>query len=835
MNPDWRALLLYQGDDKTTYGDRFAVFREMVTAGRARDVFDEAVEMGVGLHQAGLDREALGLLDELATFVGPPDVDAEQWPWFFNTRAMALGGLARYEEAEAEYVRMRDLAEQLPDEAVRKHIVSTALQNRGINAVEAGDADRAIPLLRDAGLAKLELDDFVGAIDVLNTLGLAVADKGDLDEAERILDDVMDLAAKVGEPRRVGNAFGNRGVLKARRGDYEGAEEDLRAALKYARAEGDPMREAQSVMSVGSTFVERGEFGKALRWYRRAAASASKRGMVVLEAQLRRATALTLLQLGRAAEAVPEMHRALELYTELEHAFHKAEALADLGALHVELGEYELAREELERARAAFVEVGNPAWQSQAVRNLAEMTLQTDGPAAAEELWEHAIELLDEFPMAAADTAHRAAEAWLFSQEADSEARASARARGAAERWLRVELDRASRYEEGTVLAWRTANAGALLNWRDRNEAGLRLLEEALSEYEDLDEPGQETSVRMDVAAALTDLGRHDEAIAVIERCLKDSVERSDRITRQRALGNLGEVLRRTGDLERARSVLEESEELARALDDDESRAHVLGNLGLVQFESGDAEAALRTFTAQYELARRLRLRSETASALGGLGNIALARGHSARAAGYYRRAARLHQGIWSVGEVEDLGGLLHSLAEARKHAELEPVAQQLVNVAQDARLHEKAAAAFAGTGRVLLGQGELDAAAAFYSTALQLRLSAAAGEPKAGDEQADPETAVEQEAVDAEVEDDLPATVKTLIHSLGLMAAQIEVDLPEDERDPFYERVLGDLDRAHEGIADLIRPLLETVRSGLAEQGVFDELRGETEKPDPR
>jgi hypothetical protein len=152
-------------------------------------------------------------------------------------------------------------------------------------------------------------------------------------------------------------------------------------------------------------------------------------------------------------------------------------------------------------------------------------------------------------------------------------------------------------------------------------------------------------------------------------------------------------------------------------------------------------------------------------------------------------------------------------------------VAQQLADVARDAGLQEKAAAALAVTARALLSQGELETAANFYSAALQLRLSEVGEEPEPADE---------QEATEAETEDELPATVTTILYSLGLMAAHIEVALPESDRDSFYELVLGDLDRAHEGVADLMRPLLETVRSGLAEQGVFDELRGEGDEPDP-
>jgi tetratricopeptide (TPR) repeat protein len=820
LSPDWRDLLVFEGDDNTTYGEWVAGLRERASSqGQGAEVFSVLYHRVVGLHQAGLDTEALGLLEEMSGFLGPSNVPPEEWPWFFNGLGMAQGALGRHEEAEAAYTRMQELAEQVENEEARKNIVSTAQQNRGINALDAGDPERAITFLRDAGLAKRYLGDYVAAVDILNTLAMAVAGQGNLDEAERMLSDVIDLAELMQDPRRVAAAIGNRGALKAQRGDYEGAENDLRQTLAATRDERDRLREAQAMMGIGTSLVQRGELGQGLRWYRRAAELASEQGMVMLEAQLHRTVAVTLLRLGRAADAMPEMQRALELARQLEHPELVARALADLGALYVDLGEYEQAGRVLEDARAAFAHVDDPVWRSQVLRNLAERAVQTDGPAAADELWQEAIALLGDYPRTAAEIAHRAAEAWLFAGAADDGESDSGTSRERAEHWLRVELDHARSFEDASAVAWRTASAGALLNWRDRNEAGLLLLEEALAQYDSLDEPLPETQVRMDVAVALTDLGRHDEAVATFEECLQFATERSDRVTRQRALGNLGEVFRRRGELERAREVLEESEAFARALDDEEAIARSRASLGLVLFQSGALDEAEEHYRAAYEIARRLHAMSELASALGGLGSVELARGRPVRAAGYFRRAARLHSGLWSVGLVEDLGGLLNSLAAAGKENELQAVSQELVDVAQDAGLREKAAEGFELAARTLLGRGQRDEAASLYTASFRLRLGAVdAREGEAPP--AEVETKDQQEGKLSQ------ATMNAVIRSLGIVTAHVEVDLPEDEREPFYELVLGAFDRVHEGLGDDLRPWLQTVREGFEEQGVFDRLR---------
>lgn len=801
MSSGWRDLLLYEGDPRTTYGDRFKALRAEAAAGHAAEVLDEALEMAVGLHLAGLDQEALELLDELSTFVTEADVRPEQWPWFFNTLGTALGGLGRHEQAEARYLEMQQLAEKLPDDEIRRWIVSTALQNRGIIALEAHDAERAIPLLRQAGEMKQELGDVVAAVDVLNSFAMAVAETGELERAEEILDSVEELARLLKDPRRIGAAFGNRGAVRARRGEYQGAEMDLRAALRYARAEGDGLRELQGMMGVGSSLVQQGQLGRGLRWYRRAARLAGERHIPMMELPLRRSAAITLLRMGRAAEAVPELNRAVEVARGVGSAQLAAECLADLGALHVELGEDESAERELREAREQFEALGDEAWRARVDQNLAELKRRQAGAGEAETFWSEAFELLAASPEEAADVAHRAAESWVAEAQFD-----------AAERWFMRELDQAARFEAESALAWRTAIAGTLLNVDGKTERGLALLQDAVGRYERVGDAGQATRVRLDVATALSDLGHHEEAIAELERCLDYARRHADRATRRHSLGNLAEVLRRVGDLERALAAAEEAGSLAVELGDEDALAHSLGNLGLIQFQSGDIEAARATFERQLELATRLRARDAKASALGGLGDVELSAGHFRRAASLFRKAADLRAGVWAVGEVENLGSLLYSLASAKRYDELEEVAQRLADVAQASGLEDRAAVSLAESARVLLNHREREGAASFYSASLRLNVGDDPDAPNFSDE-----------------------AMNTLIYRLGLMAAHVEADLPDEERSSFYDIVLALIaDETDDAVGAALRRLLDQVRESFEEQGVFDrwrEVKGDSER----
>jgi len=775
-----------------------AMLRQEVAAGRADDAFSEAIELGVALHASGLDREALGLLDELNSFVTETDVNAELWPWFYNARGMALAGVGRYEDAETDYLRMQELAQGLPTGPAARDLLATAIQNRGVVAVEAGQPERGEALLRDALPIKMELEDWVSAMDVLNALALAVAEQGELDEAERMLSSVEELAVTIGDRHRLVGAFGNRGIVRSRRGDFVGAERDFRTSLRYARSEGDTLWELLGVMNVGSSLADQGRHGEALRWYRRGARWAAEAGAAIAEVRLRRAVALMLVRTHRAHKALPEMERALELARDVGHARYVAESRADLGALHAALGNDEQARSELEPAREEFAALDDPIWQGRVLRGLAELALHRDALQEADLFWKLAVQLLEVEPEEAVEVARRAAEAWAETGD-----------EGVAHQWLVAELDLARGVDQAPSLAWRTATAGALLNQRRATEDGLAFLTDSLDLYEQLEDERQSNRVRLDVADALSDLGRHQEALAEFERCLEFAENRSDRVVRQHALADMGEVARRSGDLRRALATLDEAVLLARRLGDEEALAHALGHLGLARAEAGDPEGARVVFNEQLRLARELRSRAAEASALGGLARLDFIAGRFKRASRRYRRAAELNATDFAVGEVEDLGGWLESTAAAGGFEELQDIGQRLVNAAQAAGLEEKGAEAFARTARVLLRAGEREGAASLYSAATCVHLSQAAA-----------------------AEDFVERVSETLVHTFGLMAAHVEVDLSNDEREPFYELVLHALNEEEDGLGERLRPFLHDVRRGLEERGVFERLRADEEGP---
>ena len=802
MTADWHELPIYRDhpdEPPATFGTRLDAMRTTAAERRPSEAFDEGLDLALALHYAGQHGAALELLDELGSFVGEEDVDPGRLPWLFNARGVALSGTGRHAEADAQYRRAQELAEELADESTGRHITSTVLQNRGILAVETDEPQRAVQLLREALAMKVELDDLVAALDIFNSLALAYAALGRLDEAEEMLSKVEQMARQLDDPVRLGSGVGNRGVIRVRRGELAGAEADFRTALRYARSARDLVKELLGMTNVARVLADQGEHGQALRWYRRAARRAAETRASAYEIGARRGAALTLLRLDRSADALPEMERAVELANELGNLRYTAECLADLGALHVQLGDDDRARCELLAAQRDFVALEDRAWQARVARNLGELALSQGALAKADEWWTAAMMHSANDPESQTDIAYRAAEAWISAGNTD-----------ASRRWLNAELESAARFEEGSALAWRNAYAGALLASRGRDRASLMFFQEAARQFDELGEDRSATRVRLDVAANLSDLGRHADALEQLDLCLSFADEHSDRVVRRAVLSNLGEIARRSGELERAQTALEEAVALARALEDDEGLAHSLGNLGRVLSQRGEHAAAPDVFAEQLSLAKRLDDDQERASAFGGLAGAALRDGRFARAARYYRRAVELYAGQFAPGEVENLGGWLESVVELNREDEIQTVAQALVDAARASGLEATATSVFAHVARVLLRRGERQAAVDFYSAAIRLQLAAISDTPDASAEQG----------------------FAILGERLIILVSHVDVDLPNDERGPFYDQLIASISESLPDLGEVIRRQLDAIRAEMEEHGLLDDLRA-AEQPD--
>jgi tetratricopeptide (TPR) repeat protein len=190
--------------------------------------------------------------------------------------------------------------------------------------------------------------------------------------------------------------------------------------------------------------------------------------------------------------------------------------------------------------------------------------------------------------------------------------------------------------------------------------------------------------VRNDRAIAYTKAARFAEARSDFNECLTIANNLGDESLRIQTLHNRGEMERRAGEHDTARSLLQQAAELARKTCDRQSEAEALGTLGITLINMELWDEASDAFQTAKNLACSVCDKHIEALAVGGLASVRLHECNFKDAADLYRRAAELGQ---EVGEpdrsLENLAGLVESLAAAGELEAMEKVAQRMVDLAQ--------------------------------------------------------------------------------------------------------------------------------------------------------
>ena len=120
---------------------------------------------------------------------------------------------ADLDAAQASYQRLLELA---PEDAGWRAI---ALGNLGNIAYTRGDLDEAERLYREALEIFSTLGSLKGQAAVPGNLGIIAWTRGDLDEAERLFNEALELNRKLGSLEGQANQLGNLGIIAEERGD----------------------------------------------------------------------------------------------------------------------------------------------------------------------------------------------------------------------------------------------------------------------------------------------------------------------------------------------------------------------------------------------------------------------------------------------------------------------------------------------------------------------------------------------------------------------------------------------------------------------------------------
>lgn len=761
--------------------------RQRAAAGAVEEVIERFFAQVSAYQQRGRARQVLALLDRRQEILADEALDPVGLGWLLNERGTALSGIGDQDGADVAYREMATLGERLGDD----NLVATAEQNLGNLAHLRGEHSVARQHFAEAARRMVAIGDTYAAVQVLLNMTALDIDEGQLDEAERPLNDLQRLLRRAGAPHLSMTLHGNLALLAVKRRDFPMAERHARRALLYARRSGDEAAEVRGLHTVGNIRLESGDPRNALRWYRRALSRAERLDLSPLLLLAHQGMVAVLLHTARYREATTHILAVREFAKGLGDRETAARTLADLGAVALAAGSKDEATTTLQEALREIRSLPDAELEAQVLSNLAEAARLGGDHDASGGFIEEALRVLPEGQIGSrADLLRRAARA-RFDDAATFEQGVT---------YLRRALDaELALGDDHAARAWAFGQAAAELAQRDERRsiaASIAFYDQSLYLYESGGEEAMAFHIRNDRAIALTALGRYEEALADYRDCLATAERRGDRVMAQQAAGNLGEALNQSGASAEALPLLERALALARTLDDTRSQADALGSLGLALGTLGEVAAAEERFTEALALGRSVGLPTAEAVALGGLALVAFERADYALARDRYAAAAAIEERLGDRRHLaESLAGRVEALAALGETADMEIAAQRLVDLAQAIGAEELASRALGRTGRWYLERGELAEAIDLYEASIAAALTLFGNSEEA-----------EQRATEAL----MFATMLALIHARDAV----------QDSDDFLTRVVEQLEARYPGSGSLVSQTVDVARTTIDQDG---------------
>jgi Flp pilus assembly protein TadD len=169
-------------------------------------------------------------------------------------------------EAEACWLRLQSLAGGDEDWN------AAVLNNLGLICVKRNDLDRAEELHRQALQIEKRRRNLDGMADSYSALGVDLAARGWFDQAEAMHRKALAIERRLQREEGMAPNYASLGLIKKARGDHDGAEELLCQALEIDERLGRPEWIARHYNNLGAVCQQRGDLVRAEERYRQALA-----------------------------------------------------------------------------------------------------------------------------------------------------------------------------------------------------------------------------------------------------------------------------------------------------------------------------------------------------------------------------------------------------------------------------------------------------------------------------------------------------------------------------------------------------------------------------------
>ena len=385
------------------------------------------------LERAGRQALRQGGLREAATCLGRAlQVSKEPEDLFSSCllREEVWGRLGRKEEQLEDIGRLRELADELDDEANRGEVTlrealyldSVGKKREGLakldEMLETGAAEGSLRarLLNRRGMFLLFLSEFTEAesslraalqlageledlelrAECLQLLGSGHYLQGIYDEALAEMEGALTIRRELGDSQRAGALESNIGLIRLDRGELEVAEEHFKDSLKTFRRIGLRSAEAGNLVNLGLVYTEMGRLERALDFISEALQIrrelAHRQGIGTDLGNL----GAVWMRIGKYEKAIPLLKQAIEIAEEVENLPSLAINESRLATILIHKGEGEAAARGLEQARAALADGGGSRQRLEILLAGARLLLHQGAPGEAVDELDRALEVASE-------------------------------------------------------------------------------------------------------------------------------------------------------------------------------------------------------------------------------------------------------------------------------------------------------------------------------------------------------------------------------------------------------------------------------------------------------
>jgi len=275
-----------------------------------------------------------------------------------------------------------------------------------------GDDARAQTHLEQMLQLAIRLGDHRAEMIALGNLGLIYRATGHAERAIEYSEKALKIAREIGERRGEGAALGNLGITYAELGETQRAVELYKQALRIARETGDPAAEGETLGNLGVAYKSLGDLRRAVELYQQQLEIARKTGD-------RRREGAALGNLGIAYSLLGDVHRAIESHhqqlaitREVGDRRGEGNALGNLGVEYARLGQARLAGELFNQHLAIAREIGDRRGEASALWNMSLALHELGDRAQAMAGAEAALKALEQIEDPAAATVRSQVEEW---------------------------------------------------------------------------------------------------------------------------------------------------------------------------------------------------------------------------------------------------------------------------------------------------------------------------------------------------------------------------------------------------------------------------------------